>query len=72
MEDLGIDSDRTIRTFEEVPSLTLDDVKAFQEKWVKGRTYTYCILGDKETLDLDYLRSLGPVEEVERDEIFGY
>ncbi len=72
MEDLGIDYDRSKRIFEEVPSLTLDDVKAFQEKWVKGRTYTYCILGDKETLDLDYLRSLGPVEEVERDEIFGY
>ena len=52
--------------------MTLDDVKAIQEKWVKGRCYTYGILGDKNDIDTKFLRTLGPVKEVSLEEIFGY
>ena len=41
--------------------MTLADIKAFQEKWVKGRTYTYCVLGDEKDLDLKSLEQYGPV-----------
>ena len=43
-----------------------------QRKWVKGRTYVYGILGDASLLDLDYLRTLGPVKQVTLEDIFGY
>ena len=52
--------------------MTLEDVKAVQEKWVKGRSYTFGILGDKNDIDMKYLKSLGPVKEVSLEEIFGY
>ena len=40
--------------------MTIDDVKATQQKWVKDRPYTYGILGDIKALDLNFLKTLGP------------
>ena len=39
---------------------------------VKGRTYVYCILGDKKDLELDKLKAVGPIEELTQEQIFGY
>lgn len=58
--------------FEAVQNMTLDDVKAVQQKWVAGRSYTYAILGDSSDMDMDFLRTLGPVKEVSLEEVFGY
>ena len=52
--------------------MTLADVKAAQEKWIKGRKYVYGILGDIQDLDLNYLKTLGPIQTVSQEEIFGY
>ena len=52
--------------------MTLADIKAFQEKWVKGRKYTYCVLGDEKDLDLKSLGQYGPVTKLSKEEIFGY
>lgn len=64
------DLDRIL--FTDIQNLTLADVKAFQEKWVKGRTYTYCILGDEKDLDMKKLSAYGPVTRLTTEEIFGY
>lgn len=61
---------RTI--YENIQPMTLADVKAVQEKWVKGRTYDYAILGDIKDLDMDYLKTLGEVRILSLEEIFGY
>ena len=52
--------------------MSLDDVKAVKKEWVKDRNYTYCILGDIKDLDMNYLKTLGPVKIVSIDDIFGY
>ena len=70
--ELGLEEPLDRQIFEAVQDMTLEDVKAVQEKWVKGRSYTFGILGDKNDIDLKYLRSLGPVKEVSLEEIFGY
>ena len=57
---------------EKVQDMTIEDVKAIQEKWVKDRSYTYGILGDIKDLDTGYLKTLGPVKTVSLEEIFGY
>ncbi|MBR5042891.1 MAG: insulinase family protein [Bacteroidales bacterium] len=69
---MGIKEPLDRKVFEELPSLTLDDVKAAQEQWVKGRTYTYAILGRSADLDQAYLKTLGPVKKVSLEDIFGY
>jgi predicted Zn-dependent peptidase len=71
-QDLGIDYDTRRDVFEKVPAMTLADVKDFQQKWVAGRPYTYSILGRSADLDMEYLKTLGPVKQVSKEEIFGY
>lgn len=71
-QDLGVMQDRNKAVFEQVQNMTLADVKAFQEQWIKNRTYTYCILGDSKDIDLNYLRTIGPIKFLSQEEIFGY
>lgn len=72
LEDLGLTEDRDKAVFDKVQDMTLADVKAAQQKWVKDRTYVYGLLGDKSGFDMDFARSLGPVTELTLEEIFGY
>ena len=71
-QDLGIDYDRRKNTFEKVQSMTLADVRGTQEKWVKDRTYIYCVLGDSKNLDLQKLATFGPITKLTKEQIFGY
>ena len=71
-EELGLSQPREKQVFEKVASLTMDDLLATHARWIKGRTYLYAILGDTQDLDMDFLRSLGPVKVVSLEEIFGY
>ena len=69
---LGLEEPLDRKVFEQTQALTLPDIKAVQEKWVKGRTYVYGILGDAADLDQDYLKTLGPVRVISQEELFGY
>jgi hypothetical protein len=71
-QDMGIDYDRRRAVWEQVPAMTFDDVKAFQQKWVAGRPYSFAILGRSADLDMNFLQGLGPVKKVSKEEIFGY
>ena len=71
-EKFGMTEDINKTIYEGVKNLTLDDVVAFQQSMIKDRPYTYCILGDKNDLDMKYLRSLGKVKFLSQEEIFGY
>ena len=70
--ELGVTEPREKQIYETVQTLTLEDVKAAQDKWVEDRTYVYGILGDIKDLDTDYLKTLGPVKVLSLEEIFGY
>ena len=69
---LGLDAPTDKAVFEKVQSMTLADVVATQQKWVKDRPYTYAILGDIKDLDTAFLSTLGPIRVVSLEEIFGY
>jgi predicted Zn-dependent peptidase len=70
--ELGIDYDRAEKIYAALQTLTLEDVKAYQQSRVKGLDYTYMILGDTDDIDMKYLSSVGTVEKVSAEEIFGY
>ena len=72
IRELGLTENRSKKIYEVLPTLTLEDVKETQKKWVEGRTYHYGILGDIKDLDTKYLRTLGPVQTLSLEEIFGY
>lgn len=71
-QELGLTEPREKLLFEKVDALTMEDLKATHAKWIAGRTYNYSILGDTKDLDMAYLKTLGPVETVSLEEIFGY
>jgi predicted Zn-dependent peptidase len=66
------DINRTEAIYNAVQTMTLADVVEFQQSHVKGNKYIYCILGDKNDVDMKYLKSLGKVEFVSQEQIFGY
>jgi len=71
-QELGLTEPREKQVFEKVGSLTMDDLLATHAKWIKGRPYVYAILGDASDMDMDFLKTLGPVQQVTLEEIFGY
>ncbi len=71
-QDLGLNVETRKQRYDEIQKITLKDLVEFQEKWVKGRTYTYCILGDKNELDMEKLKEVGPIQELTQEDIFGY
>ena len=66
------DINRTEAVYNGIKTMTLADVVAFQQSHIKGRNYAYCILGDKNDVDMKYLKTLGKVEFVTPRQIFGY
>ena len=71
-KDLGLDEPLDKYIFEMLDGITLDDLAATQRKWIKDRTYVYGLLGDASLLDMDFLRTLGPVKQLTLEDIFGY
>ncbi len=71
-EKFGLKEDVNKTLYEGIKNLTLDDVVEFQQEFIKGRPYTYCILGDRNDLDMNYLRSLGKIKFLSQKDIFGY
>ena len=68
----GLDHDVRRTTYERLPKITLQDMKAFFDKEIKGRPYTYCVIGKKGAMDMKALEQLGPVRELSKKELFGY
>jgi predicted Zn-dependent peptidase len=71
-KDIGRSTDARKALYEAAQTLTLDDIVAFQKQWIKGRNYTYCILGDTHDLDLNALVPYGTLSKLTQEEIFGY
>ena len=71
-QELGLSEPREKIIFEKVGDLTMDDLLATHDKWIKGRNYFYGVVGDTKDLDMNFLKTLGPVKIVDLDEIFGY
>ncbi len=46
------------------------DLLSFHESYVKGRCFTFLVLGSRASVDMGYLRSLGEVEELSVEEVF--
>ncbi|MDR1258401.1 MAG: insulinase family protein [Tannerellaceae bacterium] len=71
-KEFGYETDRRRELFEKIPAMTLADVKAFQQQYIKDKPLTYCILGDTKDLDMKTLEGLGKVTILKQTDIFGY
>lgn len=72
LEDRGLKEDTRKALFEKAQTLTLKDIKDFQQNWVKDRKYTFCILGKEKDLDMKSLEKYGKITKLSQKDIFGY
>jgi predicted Zn-dependent peptidase len=71
-QKLKLDYDIRRDVFKVVPTLTLDDIRKFQQANVKNLSYTFCILGDDKTVDFTKMAGFGTIEKLTQEQIFGY
>jgi predicted Zn-dependent peptidase len=70
--DRGINFDMRKNVYQTISTTSSSELKEFQEKYIKNRHFTYLILGDKSKIDFNYLNSIGDVQELSLEEIFGH
>ncbi len=69
---MGLSYDIRKDVFEKTPKLTFQDVKDFQQKYLKDKNYTMLVLGKKDKLNIDELKKYGEVQFLTMKDIFGY
>jgi predicted Zn-dependent peptidase len=69
---MGHDYDIRKDVFKQVPKMTLADLKAFQENYLKDQNYHILVLGNRNDLDMSTLEQYGEVQFLTLEEIFGY
>lgn len=71
-QKLGQDHDIRKDVFQQVPSITFEQLKSFEETHIKSRQYTILVIGKKESLDIPTLEKYGKVTFLTLEDIFGY
>ncbi len=69
---MGLNYDIRKDIFEKIPKMSIADIKAFQEKYLKNKNYTLLILGKKDNLNIEELKKYGEVEFLSLEDIFAY
>jgi predicted Zn-dependent peptidase len=70
--DKGINYDIRKDEYEAAKTMDIDQFASFFNQHIKGQKYTYLILGKKDNLDQKALESLGEVQNLSMEELFGY
>jgi len=52
--------------------MTMDDVKQFNNNYIKNRPKSYVILGKEADMKFEELDKIGNVKKLSQEEIFGY
>ena len=71
-QEFGWNHDRRKDLFDQAQNWTLEDVKKFQQQYVKDKKYTYCVLGDEKDLKKEIVDKYGTLQKLSLEEIFGY
>ncbi len=71
-EKLGIKEDLRKSVWEKLPAMKFEDVEKFYNEYVKSKPQAILVLGSKDKVDMKFLESLGKVEELSLEKIFGY
>ncbi|MDX9751816.1 MAG: insulinase family protein, partial [Flavobacteriales bacterium] len=72
LQRLGLDHDIRKDRYEQVPGITMARMKDFFDREIKGRHYTYLVIGKESHIDFKALERLGPVTKLTKKEVFGY
>ncbi|QNF32307.1 insulinase family protein [Adhaeribacter swui] len=69
---LGIDYDIRQQVYQNINAMTFDDMKKFQQQFVKGQNQIILVIGSKDRLNFKELSKYGKVKQLSLKELFGY
>jgi len=72
LQKLGIDNDNRKQMYETIQNMTIEDLKEFFNKNIKGESYNVMVIGNKKDLDVKSLQKLGKIKELDVDYLFNY
>ncbi|RCS26953.1 insulinase family protein [Polaribacter sp. WD7] len=72
LKKLGIDNDNREAMYNTIKEMTIEDLKDFFNKNIKGESYNVMVIGNKKDLDVKSLQKLGNIKELEIDYLFNY
>jgi len=72
MKNRGLDHDARKEAYEKLKTLSLNDLNAFFQKHIKGKTYTIVLIGNRDKVDINFLKSLGEYKELSPEDVFNY
>ncbi len=58
--------------YDQVQKFTMDDIAAFQQQYLKDKKFNVVLIGDRDKINFNALKSYGTVRQLTLDEIFGY
>jgi len=70
--DRGINYDIRKDVYETAQTMTMEELDQFFNEHIKGKSYTYLVLGKKGEIDMNVLGEIGVVKELTLEEIFNY
>ncbi|MEH0158488.1 insulinase family protein [Limibacter armeniacum] len=68
----GLDHDIRKDVYNAVQNMTLEDVKAFHQNFIKDQNYVICVVGDKKKLDFNVLKAYGETRELTLEDLFAF
>ncbi len=68
----GLNYDIRKDIYTEVQNMTLDNVMAFHDKYIKGQGFITVLIGNREMINFEDLKKYGEVKELSIDELFGF
>ncbi|MCB0705634.1 MAG: insulinase family protein [Saprospiraceae bacterium] len=71
-KERGYDYDLRKSVYEAIQNMGKEDLIRFHRDFIKDRKYSILVLGSKESIDMEYLQTLGTVKELRLEDIFGY
>jgi zinc protease len=68
----GLDYDMSEKVYDKLQTMSFEDLQAFFDTNIKGKPYTFSVIGNKELVNQEVLEELGTLEELTLEELFGY
>jgi len=71
-KEMGRDYDLNQDIYPALKTMDLKTLKTFFENNIKGKNYTFLVIGNKELVDVNVLKEMGEYKELTLEELFGY
>lgn len=71
-KEKGVEYDMRKKVHDSMDDITLHDIQLFHKEKLADKPYTYCIIGSEERISEGDLNTIGEVEKLTLEEIFGY